>query len=181
MILGMDKQRDSQRKRVYTWERKAGYVEDAATTFTRRSHSGSRTFARGRADLVPLTVEECRVLVAYIWHREGFRGLPPRVTAGRGHNQATGSRSVLKLPAWARTIPMVCHELAHGIQPVSDNWAHGPLFVRIFMHLLARYAGRSLTEMRDTAKEHRVKVATNERLRWALDARRPHRLIPAQL
>lgn len=103
----------------------------------------------------------CRALV-----REAFRfaeadrahlpgWAPPRVTDGRGRRHACGSREVIKLPRWARTVAVVLHECAHGL---ADD-KHGPRFVGIYVELLVRFAGLSRAHLLSTLRQARIDVA----------------------
>ncbi|MCB9942391.1 MAG: hypothetical protein H6851_02030 [Geminicoccaceae bacterium] len=113
--------RDFQRSRVYGWER--GHVLPLACD--------------------PLSLDGCRELVHRVYaDREANRRhcrdwTPPEVTDGRGRRHACGSRTVIKLPRWARTPAVVLHECAHGL----SHDGHGPGFVRTYVELLVDFAG----------------------------------------
>jgi hypothetical protein len=115
--------RDSQRAKLYAWERKAvvGYLTSPE-----------------------LTLDECRALVEEAYRRFGLT-LYPRVIAPDhgGRRYARGGASTVLLPRWARRVAVVLHEAAHGITErlaqrhgIPDPAAHGPEFVRVFVSLL---------------------------------------------
>jgi hypothetical protein len=115
--------RDYQRTRVYRWE--------AEHVFPLAGRRLDLAFCRA------LVLEVYRFAEADRVHLPGWR--PPVVTDGRGRRHACGSREVIKLPRWARTVAVVLHECAHGLAP--DR--HGPLFVGVYVELLVRFAGLS--------------------------------------
>lgn len=80
---------------------------------------------------------------------------PPQVTDGRGRRHACGSRTVIKLPRWARTPAIVLHECAHGM---ADD-QHGPNFVAVYVALLERFAGFDAAQLRASLAAMRVKAA----------------------
>lgn len=131
---------DSQRAKVYRWER--------AEIFPGRD--------------APLSLEACRALVeaAYRWAEAGGASAPgwapPRVTDGRGRRHASGSRTAIKLPRWARTMPIVLHECAHGLAPDG----HGPCFVAVYVALLERFLGLDGSALR--ASLLRARIACGE-------------------
>lgn len=132
--------RDFQRARVYRWEAErvfplAGEVMDLPT---------------------------CAALVEAVFrwaerpgHDAGGTWAPPRVTDGRGRRHACGSREVIKLPRWARTLAVVLHECAHGL--AAD--LHGPGFVAAYVALLGRFAGLDEAGLRASLTQAGVKVA----------------------
>ncbi|MGV6826564.1 MAG: hypothetical protein ACWA5Q_06285, partial [bacterium] len=53
---------------------------------------------------------------------------------GRRHAAATRAGNAIFLPRWARTVPIVCHEVAH----LLSNDKHGPEFVAQYCLLLEK-------------------------------------------
>lgn len=133
--------RDSQRSRVYAWQRTLnGY------------------------DCPPewKTIQEVSAWAEPVWRTErGRYGLarkeaPEFVAAGWGQRRALSYRShKISLPLWARKRSVVLHEMAHRLAPTGE--AHGPRFVAILMGLLARHAGFNLQDMMEKADQQGVK------------------------
>lgn len=103
-----------------------------------------------------LSLAACRgwVGVAYAF-LEGPGAEPPRVTDGRGRRHAAGSREVIHLPRWARRLPVVLHECAHGVTP--DR--HGPLFVRAYVELLVVFAGYGRLDLETAVRRAGLRIA----------------------
>lgn len=135
----MARAHDSQRAKVYNWE---------------RAHVPGWQPARWCRIDDELSLEDCTALVIQIWKDYHPGQMPPRVTPGHMARRATGCRERINLPCWARQMPVVLHETAHSLQPmvqrkdaaddpmggrlVSVAW-HGPEFVRLYIELLVRY------------------------------------------
>ena len=140
--------RDFQRSKCYTWERE--YV-----------------FSLGGADdasPAPLTLDQCRDLIRHATRR--YQCKMPRVTDGRGAKIARGGARFIKLPRWARTVPVILHETAHCIDAqrgISDK--HGPVFVRLYIQLLATYLPTSETVLVASARLAGLRVAGRQRVR----------------
>lgn len=134
----MAKARDSQRSKVYAWER--AHVPD---------FDGKQSYK--------LTLRQCEIMINRVWADYRPTETPPRVADGRGCSNAKGGRWRITLPRWARTVPIVLHELAHPLTR-SDLPAHGPEFVRLFIDLLVRYNEGDKAELLRTARAARVKV-----------------------
>jgi len=98
--------RDYQRSRVYRWEQSEWWWADHYRT-------------PGKAP--ELSLDDMRRLAVEIVGRS------VRVKDGRGRGRAAGcSRSrTIWMPKWTRTVPVLCHELAH----VESHDKHGPWFV----------------------------------------------------
>lgn len=63
---------------------------------------------------------------------------PIEVEDGRGCRIARGSGYSIKLPRWARTVPVILHELAHVARPLArHNWP----FADAFLRLVSRFLG----------------------------------------
>ncbi len=131
--------RDYQRAKLYRWER-------------------DQVFVRFPDEF---SLAECRgvVAAAYIWWERPKPGnrnwLPPEVTDGRGRRHACGSRAVIKLPRWARTLPIVLHECAHGMS--EDK--HGPHFVRAYVELLVKFTGFERDDLNRSLAKARLDMA----------------------
>lgn len=121
--------RDNRRQKLYSAERKA--------------------FGEG---VQYKTVDECQARVDKITHSRWWRsryGFRPNVTVkpGKGHRRATASPGtlVIQLPRWARSDWVICHELAHLIQPRVSAF-HGPEFCREYLALVNRWIGREAAQ-----------------------------------
>lgn len=120
----MTRKRDTQRSRVYRWERTA-------------LKSGAPAWK---------TIDEVTAWARPIWASErGRYGLaksaPPLFQpASWGQRSAIAYASHrITLPRWAREPDTVLHEMAHRLTPRDE--AHGPRFVGVLIGLLARHAG----------------------------------------
>ena len=131
--------RDTQRKRVYSWETWTGIRNGA-----------------------PLDIHSARAFLAKAWRRlapKSQRDNPPFLQDGRGVTRGYGSRSRINLPRRYRNRWTLLHEMAHGLIP-WDLAAHGPEFVRVLIAALARYEGRDERFLCQEARRNRVKVAS---------------------
>ncbi len=172
--------RDSQRQKVYRWERAQWWW---ATGFqmatTRRGSSATTTICSATGDQsMALTLDQCRALTAKLWnqypHRTNFQS-PPNVMDGRGCRNARGGIGRIVLPVWARTVPIVCHEVAHSIV-MSNQYGsretgmyqidpgHGPLFVGVYAQLLELAGVTSAASVRRTAVDSGIAVIDNPNL-----------------
>lgn len=113
--------RDTQKQRVYDWER---LLPDHAQE---------------------LPLDEVRQLVAEVFRLYGDTS-PPVVKDGRRTRVARGGVSYLNLPKWARTPRTILHECAHSLQlrRTSRYAFHGPEFVAIFLDLYDRFIDSGL-------------------------------------
>jgi len=144
--------RDFQRSRLYKWERSQSWWEgnDWATP-------GS------------MSLPQCKALIKRATKRYG--AWMPSVRDGRGNRNASGSASVIKLPRWARSMPVVLHESGHAINsqrgtngaPYGDK--HGPVFLRLFIQLLATYMKLDEADLVRSAKAAGLKVAGHQPVR----------------
>lgn len=131
--------RDYQRAKLYRWERDHVFPKLPQT----------------------LSLDACETLVlkAYRWWERpsglNWRWSPPLVTDGRGRRHACGSREIIKLPRWARTVPVVLHECAHGM---SDD-KHGPAFVRVYIELLGEFTELPMAELKSSLARARIDMA----------------------
>lgn len=128
--------RDYQRSRVYKWERAA------LPDFSDRS----------------LSLEQCGQLALTV--ARTFRRRAPRIHDGRGHRNAVSYGGCIALPRWARTRPVVLHEMAHELVKGNDLASHGPEFVGTYIALLHRFHGCSVRMLLASATDCRVDVST---------------------
>jgi len=146
--------RDSQRARLYAAERTA--------------------FGDPRA--CPARLATLRELCAYVdqtlgdaWFEAEFgRFASVRVKDGRGTRHAYSaydlrSRALLlSFPRWARTRPVVLHELGHAASARRHGViaAHGPEFAGVFLGLVRRFLGPDAAGRLAAAyRSHRVRFA----------------------
>jgi hypothetical protein len=136
--------RDSQRKRVYEWERATVKLFDECWP---------------RMD-----IHAMRDFVHQLWLLYG-EGMPPRVQDGRGLRSSAGrgNRWRISVKPCSRTKGVVLHELAHSITDYAYPRAawHGPEFMRNYIMLLARHhdeLGMTEQDLRRTAREYRLKI-----------------------
>jgi len=146
--------RDSQRSRLYAAEKAAfGDPRDCALRLASM---------RELQDYVAAAVTDD-------WFRAEFgRFASLRVKDGRGTRHAYSAydphsgRVLLSFPRWARTRPVVLHELGHAasVQRHGMIAAHGPEFAAVFLQLAGRYLGEPAARcLRDAYRAHRVRYA----------------------
>lgn len=134
------KARDSQRAKLYAAERCAfgeewtEKIEDgdlAATVRYVRQVEASATWRKilAKSGLNPLA--------------DGLE-----IADGRGCRAARGSRARLTLPVWARTRPVILHEMAHAA--TGDRAKHNWPFAAAYLLLVGTFMG---SEARDRLKE----------------------------
>jgi len=126
--------RDSQRSKVYSWERTLPTKE--------------------------LSLDECRDLITKACRYYGK--VVPVVKDGRGTAYARGYSYEINLPRWARTTVTVLHEVAHSIHTKyrqGDEATHGKEFMRIFIDLLAHFKVGTRSELARSARAAGIKVA----------------------
>ena len=146
--------RDSQRSKVYAWERTQPWWQTA-------QRGGGYTEVASSA-VRPLTLGECERFLSRVLTKAGVDTVT--LGDGRGARWARGGSWKITLPVWARTRPVMLHEAAHSIavqRGVSDR--HGPIFVRIYLDLLVRHLHLSADELLRSARTARVKVAPRNR------------------
>lgn len=138
----MARKRDSQRSKVYAWERRA-----SGGTF------GGEHFK---------SLDEVAEYAKPIWRAErgryGKARYPvPRFESGRGRGVAYGS-GLIMLGRPSRNPWVVLHEMAHCLtHDAANREGHGPRFVGVLIGLLARHAGQSADELMALADEMGVK------------------------
>jgi hypothetical protein len=112
--------RDCQRGRVYAWE--------------------NRIIAPRDRSLVPFA--SAQGLVDAIWAEQGLR-FPPKVEKLPRQARTTladASRLRIRLPEHASSW-CILHELAHAMTTTHDGESdgHGPVFIGVYVRMLARY------------------------------------------
>lgn len=135
----MRRPRDSQRSRVYAWERSLGALDG------------------------PMAIDVCRDMVARVWmaerarYAEDGRMPAPKVVNKRSGAHANPWTHTVAFSERARTPWIVCHEVSHLLQSRSESW-HGPRFVGILIGLLSRHLGHCHLELLRSAKRDSIKV-----------------------
>lgn len=111
--------RDYQRAKVYRWEHSEWWWADHIRT-------------PGKEPVLSLLEMERLA--------KEITGVHCRVKDGRGRRNAGGSYDsrTIWMPRWARTMPVLCHELAHAHSPPTDGGWHGPWFVAKYCLFLQR-------------------------------------------
>ncbi len=143
---------DTQRKKVYEAER-AAFVGPAAG----ESYGWGCLYRDG--DLGEIRKLVKKITASATWKKlladAGTRSVTIEIADGRGTRAARGGHGFLNLPRWARTLPVILHELAH----VSAPWAghHWP-FAAAYLTLVARFLGAAERDALKAAfKAHRVR------------------------
>ncbi len=179
----MRKTRDSQRSKVYAWERAIpGYQEGKWEAVPVRKYclpdGSTSVFSTRRCRIADeMSLDDCTALITKVWkaYHPAARYVP-KVTPGHLARRATGSRERISLPRWSRQSTIVLHETAHSLQPpirwveadapdehlVAVAW-HGPEFMRLFIELLVRYhapARGMRGELLRSARAARIKVGS---------------------
>ncbi len=136
--------RDTQRSRVYAWEERAVAPHDSSTVQFDR--------AQGMVDA--------------IWRESGLR-FPPKVERLPGRTRrvlARGSRLAILL---GETTPSWCllHELAHAMTMTAEGEGdgHGPVFMGVYVGLLARYLRLDPAALLRSAAQAGIAVAADAR------------------
>ena len=136
--------RDTQRERLYRWERRE------------RRTSGGLFHGDPR-----MTSEEVENLVAKVYRRLGFPRSPRIRFVGEGRRWAKGGPMGLVLPPWACCMHVVLHELTHSLLPAYCP-SHGPEFVRAFMDLLYRFMHVKTGPLRRSLRASKIKIAQDD-------------------
>jgi hypothetical protein len=136
--------RDAQRARVYAWEERVVVPQD-----------------RSR-----IAIGAAQGMVDAIWSEMGLL-YPPRVEplpAGIRRRLADADRLTIRLPPMT---PSWCllHEMAHAMTSDHDGRSdgHGPLFMGLYLQLLARYLRLDEAAMRRSAEARGIRVAVRPR------------------
>jgi hypothetical protein len=145
--------RDSQRKKLYSWEDTVTY-----------QHSNYEYVVYNIADgPTGMSLDHCRMLIARAW-RYYSKGPAPGLHDGRGARQAAYILDTheVRLPRWARQPHVVLHEVAHGLMferaPLEPR--HGAVYVRVYCDLMSRYLGLSRNDLYESAMRAGLKVAS---------------------
>src|SRR5262245_65586651 len=90
----------------------------------------------------------------------------PRVKDGRGTRIARGGLYRINLPRWARTKPVMLHEIAHSLTVDRlDEGVHGRTFARNFLALVQHFLGRDAAKaLRASFRKHRVRYNRKRRI-----------------
>ncbi len=138
--------RDFQRSKVYRWERE---VFSAMGTPS-------------------MTLDECRELVERIWTALAPDEVPPPVvTLKKSVRRSDGNHLKIRLSPNHLNLIMTIHEAAHGLLSAAGSFdGHGPLFMRLFLELLARYAGETPEPAQNLKVASYEELAAVENLRW---------------
>ena len=160
----MAKIRDFQRQKVYDWER-AQFGDWPLREMGDLQQIAHDVVADYDLPRISLTDGRGRRRAALRYHRPGdeparleYRPIV-RAVDGRGERICD-----IALPKWARSVAVLCHELAHYIvaQVYGKNGVavHGPEMVRIMLDLLAHYCSEDFHGLLASALlDGRVKVA----------------------
>ena len=140
--------RDTQRSKVYKWERANKLLWDVSKK--------------------NMSLEDCQALANKAFDRYGLSH--PVVKDGRGRSAACWKpgQNRIDLPLWARSEVVCLHECAHGItdrfyeahSPGEEFAWHGPEFMRVFLDLLITFLKVGSTELRASARDAKIKVAS---------------------
>lgn len=165
----MKKMRDSQRSKVYAWEREQPWwATRGYRMVSRRGNCISSVSSGPKGDPAQfISLDECQKLVDTLWasypHQHSTTPAPD-VRDGRGRRHACGSSRRISLPLWARTTSVVCHELAHSIcfrNGVQDP-GHGAYFVGVYARLLSLAGLASEASVLRSAVDSGLKAALIE-------------------
>lgn len=144
--------RDSQKQRVYRAERVA------FGTFFHVRQLGT--------DIPTIQLLVDGITTSQFWRRLRARagGTPQKVTVRQGRPGATarGGYSRVTLPDWAKTVPVLLHELAHSATPGAAH--HWP-FCAAFLELVRHYMGqRHHDRLRASFRAHGVRFRPKRRV-----------------
>jgi hypothetical protein len=142
----MSRKNDPQQRQVYIWE---------------ETHRFSRMSPLGNAGPPKLmTLAECRKLARQIMRRYHVAKPTIYVRQGRGSHSHAGAAG-MHLTPWDQRPLIVLHEAAHTIaarRGFADH--HGPIFLRIFIELMASYFKVNKGDLIRDARRHGLKVAS---------------------
>ena len=143
--------RDTQRSKVYGWERQF---------FTKPTDQ-------------EMTLSECATLANKV--SKHFKMWDVRIKDGRGTRSAYSYGGAIGLPKWARQPVVVLHEMAHEVHRKVGRYrqaVHGREFVGIHMYLLVKFGGFSINELVKSANDSRVDFVSMATVReWVRKAR----------
>jgi hypothetical protein len=134
-----EKVRDSQRQKVYDWERSNVAPHDV--------------------NYIPLA--QVQSIIDYVWAAEGLlyppraELLPKQIKKAAGDATRTCVRFRESTNTW-----IVLHELSHSMTSTVDNVSnqHGALFMGIYIQLLTRYLKLPFGELMESAEAAGLKV-----------------------
>lgn len=135
---------DSQRSRVYNWERAIGIFREE--------------FA--------IPEDEVATYAAAVWERAGMPAMvSPNIAiiakakCGTCRPFGIGRKSLIRIPASQLRRTVILHEIAHAILQQTDALAyHTPQFVSILIELRVRELGENAPELLEMAHRMRVRV-----------------------
>lgn len=143
--------RDSQRGKVYAWEREVLYPTLVLHGYAYQDQGAL------------YSLDQCEAIVTKARARYGLSALP----VGDGSFRRRGmylNRGRVELPRHTRHIGYVCHEATHSIVAAllyGHRAAHGPEFVRVFLDVLdALVPHFPMRELRTSLRDRRIRVAT---------------------
>lgn len=119
------------------------------------------------------SVEECSTFVKKVWgsawtkkhFRRAYAFPVPWIKDGRGTTWARGSLHHLSLPLWARTKPVMLHEIAHSLTIASETPAHGPRFAACFLALVRHFLGAEKAALFKAAfRKHHVRTRPKRKM-----------------
>jgi len=133
--------RDFQRSRVYRWEKEVLW-----------NHPNNWGLD---------TIQECHVLVEKIWLKERSKFFTkitpvPKLGDGRGRRSAVSLGGEIRLPRFARTAVIICHEVAHELLPRGVG--HTEDWVSTFINLLNTNLNISKDAMINTTMDFKIKI-----------------------
>ncbi len=133
--------RDFQRKRVYRWEKEVLW-----------NHPNNWKFD---------TLSECHVFIEKIWLVERSKFFTkitpvPRLGDDRSRRSAVSLGGEIRLPRFARTAVIICHEVAHELLP--RDVGHTEDWVSIFINLLNTNLNISKDAMIETTMDFKIKI-----------------------
>lgn len=145
---------DTQRKKVYESEREA-FVGEAR--YTGETYGWGCLYRDGDMGEVRKLVK--KITASATWKKllkdSGTRFHPIEVADGRGTRVARGGYGFLNLPRWARTLPVILHELAHASVPKAAH--HWP-FAAAYLALVARFLGAAERDnLKAAFRAHKVR------------------------
>lgn len=144
----------NQQAKVYAWERKQDW-------WTEASYSGKEVYRSDGTmrDFPAMSQTECRRLVRrYLKLYRVSTNVNVRFNGRR--RWARGWATGITLPNWAMTPSVVLHETAHCICAQRGlHVAHGPVFVRMYIELIASYFRLPKGDILNSARAYGLKVA----------------------
>lgn len=136
--------RDSQRGKVYSWEKKV-----IAPT-----GNGSK-----------ISIDIARGMVNAIWREMGLRH-PPIVDhlPKQSRFQGSANRACISLQEYVESW-VVLHEIAHSMTSTHDHLSahHGPIFVGVYIILLEKYLRLDRCFLLDSLQQNGIRIDENAR------------------